>query len=136
MTEKLKPETQQQRWIKYGANVALTIVVVIVLAILFTYLAQRFTRRIDTTATGAYSLKPQTVNIIKDLKSPVRIVSLYSKPTNPNVKEDTDYGQAVADLLQEYARKGKNIEVQMIDPVADPSKADALYDDVRDRYGG
>src|SRR5947208_2613362 len=99
MADKPRPETQQQRWIKYGANVALTVIVVIALAALVTYLAQRFNRRIDTTASGAYSLKPQTINIIKDLKSPVRIVSLYSKPTNPaQAKEETDYGQIVADL--------------------------------------
>src|SRR5437870_656207 len=120
MPDNLKRETQQQRWIKYGANVALTVVVAVILAALITYLAQRFNRRIDTTATGAYSLKPQTINIIKDLKSPVRIVSLYSKPINPaQTKEETDYGQAVADLLQEYARHGKNIEVETIDPIAD-----------------
>ena len=47
MPDKLKPETQQQRWIKYGANVALTVIVVIILAALITYLAQRFNRRID-----------------------------------------------------------------------------------------
>ncbi len=137
MTQTPKPETQKQRWIKYGANVVLTVIVVIALASLITYLAQRFTRRIDTTASGAYSLKPQTVNIIQNLKSPVRIVSLYSKPTTPaQTKEETDYDQVVSDLLREYARKGKNIDVETIDPVAEPSKADALYDYVRDRYGG
>ena len=142
MSEKTKfqPETQQQRWIKYGSNVALTIVVVILLAGLLTYLAQRFNRRVDTTAGGSYSLKPQTVNIIKDLKSPVKIVSLYSRPANAQqekeAKAETDYGQVVADLLQEYARNGKNIEVETIDPIADPAKADALYEYARNRYGG
>ena len=41
-------ETQQQRWIKYGANVALSSIVVILLVIALTYLAQTHDHRFDT----------------------------------------------------------------------------------------
>src|SRR4029453_10326761 len=74
-----RPETQQERWIKYGANVVLVTVVVILLAGILTYLAQRTGKRIDTTKSGAYSLKPQTTNILRDLKGKTKIVSLYTK---------------------------------------------------------
>lgn len=60
------PESQKQRWVKYGANVVLAVVVVLVLAVVTTALAQRAKRRLDTTQAGLYSLKPQTVNIIRD----------------------------------------------------------------------
>src|SRR5438094_8069574 len=135
---RLTYENQQQRWIKYGANVVLTVVVAIALAAVVIALAQRTDHRFDTTASGAYSLKPQTVNIIRDLKTPVRLVSLYTRPTAPAAQQsqEIDYGQIVADLLQEYQRKGKNIEVEILDPVADAAKADALYEYVRNRYGG
>ena len=66
-------ETQKQRWMKYGANVALTSILVIALAILVTYVAQRGKKRIDTTAAGDYSLKPQSINLVHGLQSPVSI---------------------------------------------------------------
>jgi hypothetical protein len=127
-------ETQQQRWVKYGLNVALTCVVVVVLAGLVVYLAQRKSKRIDVTGAGVYSLKPQTLNVIGDLKQPIKIVSLYTK-SEAGAKE-TDYAQVVADLLDEYKRKGKNIDVELIDPVAQPTKVDDLIKDVTNKYGG
>src|SRR5439155_6385021 len=98
---------------------------------------QRTNRRIDTTASGAYSLKPQTINLIKDLKGKTKIVSLYQKKSAEQAAaERYDYAQPVTDLLDEYRRKGKNIEVDAIDPVANPSKVDDLITEVTNTYGG
>src|SRR5277367_3702546 len=102
-------QTQQQRWVKYGANVALTVVVAIVLAVVLIAIAQRQTKRIDTTINQEYSLKPQTINIIKGLTEPVKLVSLYTHPQN-QAQGATDYAAAVADLLDEYKEDGKNID--------------------------
>jgi hypothetical protein len=130
----LPPQTQQERWVKYGANVALSVLVGIALVILLTYLAQARDKRIDTTAQGVYSLKPQTLSIIQNLKTPIKIVSLYSKQSN---REDIDsYAQTVQDLLDEYRASGKGIEVDFIDPLTQPAKADALINEVTSKYGG
>jgi hypothetical protein len=132
-------ETQQQRWLKYGANVVLTVIAAIVLAILVVYLAQQFRGRIDRTYGHIYSLKPQTINLIKDLKSPVTLVSLYSQSRDPRPeiqRERREQAQTVQDLLYEYQRKSSKIDVQIIDPDASPAKADALIKDVTERYGG
>src|SRR5688572_6677231 len=132
-----RPETQQERWIKYGANVVLVTVVVILLAGILTYLAQRIGKRIDTTAAGAYSLKPQTTNILHDLKGKTKIVSLYTKEIIEGGKSvPSPYAGPVIDLLDEYRRKGKNIEVDTIDPVQNPTKVDALIAEVTNKYGG
>src|SRR3954470_10269840 len=124
--EKNQPnyESQKQRWLKYGANVVLASVVVIVLAIVITYLAQRTNRRLDTTANRASSLKPQTINLLKDIKGETRLVSLYSKATAGTQQGayKTDYAQPVNDLLEEYRRLGNKISVESIDPVANPTK--------------
>src|SRR5688500_9102249 len=110
-----RPESQQERWIKYGANVVLVTVVAVVLAGILTYLAQRTGKRIDTTASGAYSLKPQTTNILRDLKGKTKIVSLYTKEIiQGNKSVPSPYVGPVVDLLDEYRRKGKNIEVDSI----------------------
>src|SRR5687768_13941251 len=139
----VKHTTQQERWLKYGANVAIASVIVVVLAGLIIYLAQTTRRRIDTTQAGMYSLKPQTVNIIQNLPGKIKLVSLYT----PIQGATTDAGrarqaehrirmEAVADLLEEYKRKGKNIDVEIIDPVASPAKVDALITEVTNKYGG
>jgi hypothetical protein len=129
------PDSQKQRWVKYGANVTLTVVVVILLAAAITFLAQRYNRRIDTTAQGFHSLKPQTLSVIRDLDEPVRIVSLYQRP-DQQPEGEPDYAQVVADLLNEYARKGRNITVENIDPVKDLAKKEELIQYVTQRYGG
>ena len=92
-------ESQHERWLKYGLNVVVASIVVIVLAGLITYLAQRTNRRIDTTVSGQYSLKPQTLNIIQNLKAPTKIVSLYQKPSREEAAKQPNYSQPVADLL-------------------------------------
>src|SRR5687767_1834075 len=133
------PESQKQRWVKYGANVALAVVVVIVLAIVTTALAQRANQRVDTTESGLYSLKPQTVNIIRENKQKIKLVSLYTRNTaapGGAATDETDYAQVVDDLLDEYRRKGRNIEVESIDPIANPTKVDDLINEVTNKYGG
>src|SRR5436190_1231130 len=72
MAEKLEYETQKQRWIKYGANVVIASIVVILLAGIIVYLAQRTGKRIDTSEARAYSIKPQTLNILKDVKQKMK----------------------------------------------------------------
>src|SRR5258708_4720290 len=140
------PETQAERWLKYGGNVVLASFVVILLAVLAIYLVQRSPKRLDTTAAGLYSLKPQTVNIIKDNPQKIKIISLYTKsklPKNPD-EEAGDQAKAdpaaqvekVSDLLEEYRSKGKNIDVEDIDPDANPAKVESLTDEVVDKYGG
>src|SRR5438552_1837571 len=99
-------QSQSQRWLKYGANVVLAIVVVMLLAIAVTWLAQRFDHRIDTTSAGLYSLKPQTINIIRDNKHKIRLVSLYSEKDAK--QKPNPYAGPVRDLLEEYSRKGSN----------------------------
>ncbi len=139
------PETQKQRWVKYGANVVLASVVVIVLAVLLTYVAQRSHRRLDTTFAHAYSLKPQTKNILGELKSPIKIYSFYARGDARNATVDAegreipqraDYAQVVSDLLDEYKRNSRMVDVESIDPVTNPTKVDDLIQTVTEKYGG
>jgi hypothetical protein len=127
-------EDQKQRWVKYGVNVAVSIVAVVALGIALTYLAQRFPKRVDTTQAGLYSLKPQTVNLIKDLNQKIKLVSLYAAKTARD--EENPYAGPVQDLIEEYARKSSNIEYQVIDPIKQPTQTDQLVNDAIARYGG
>lgn len=134
----IQSESQHQRWLKYGLNVAVSVLAVVVIAGLLIYLAQRSARRIDTTAAGLYSLKPQTINIVNGLKGKVKLVSLYSDtkfPQGMTKDEHASYKSAVADLLDEYRRKsGGKVDVELIDPVNQSIKVDDLVTDVTRRY--
>jgi ABC-type uncharacterized transport system len=139
--QSFSPETQKQRWVKYGSNVILTIVVVIAIAGIMIYLAQRAHRILDTRAGSSNALKPQTLNLIQDLQPKIKIVSLYSAQgesgeTQAEKKSRLERKQAVEDLLNDYKRYGKNIDVDFIDPDASPAKADGLVKEVTTQYGG
>ncbi|HEY2588307.1 MAG TPA: hypothetical protein VGI81_21385 [Tepidisphaeraceae bacterium] len=133
------PESQGARWAKYGSNVALMIVVAIVLAILVTYIAQAHPLKVDTTRGGVNSLRPQTINVLHDLNSDIKLVSLYSKAAqaaeqSPGAPRPIDKPAMVADLLDSYQSASKHITTEVIDP-ADKAKLDALQADLDNRYG-
>jgi len=128
-----RPENQAERWIKYGSNVALTIVLVVVLAILFTWGFQRANLRADTTRGGSLSLKPQTVQVLKQLKQHITLVSLYTKTLTDS--DETNMAQRVADLLDEYKRHSGNIDVKVIDPLSEKDKLEDLHQQFITKYG-
>jgi hypothetical protein len=143
------PDTQRQRWLRYGSNVALMLVLAVAIGVALIYIAQRSRARIDTTGLGLYSLKPQTVKIIQELDQPIELVSLYStqvsKAVTLSAQTQDRQRQAqlsaeqeaarVRDLLEEYARKGRNITVQVIDPQQEEQKVNALIERVVQKYG-
>ncbi len=140
MAEKqIEFETQKQRWLKYGGNVVLSVVVVILLATAACYLAQRYDRRADMTLSRSYSLKPQTLNILNDVKQKVTLVSLYSKPRpddrSEKASDTASQYQAVQDLLEEYQRKGHNVDTETIDPAAERGKLEDLIQHATSNYG-
>lgn len=141
--EAFAADSQSQRWLKYGVNVALTSLVVLVLAGIAVWAAEGNTKatqklrgRADLTSDGSNELKPQTVQLIRELPAEVTLVSLY-----PQLKKEeaaakgTDTHGKVQDILDEYRRNGKNIRVETIDPVADPGKLDAWLGEVKRKYG-
>ena len=117
-------ETQGQRWLKYGSNVALTIIVVLAVGGFLIYFGQHWDYRKDTTEMRSHSLSDPTVELVKTLPSKVKLVSLYTKvkPPDESGKVDEQVAQRyqdVSDLLDEYARKGgDNIAIEKIDPLA------------------
>jgi hypothetical protein len=134
-------ESQGQRWAKYGSNVVLMVVLAIVLAGLVTYIAEANNWRVDTTAGGINSLRPQTRNVLHDLNTDIKLISLYSK-TERGARSSSiegprtvDRAGMVADLLDNYHRANSHITVEVIDP-NDKARLDALQSEMDQRYGG
>jgi len=133
--EKTPPENQRQRWIKYGANVVLSTIVVIAIAALVIYLAESHNKQFDTTMGGTQSLRPQTVDFLKNLGNhKVKIVAVY--PQLKHNSNDQDYYTPVADLLHDYAVASPNITVQMLDPDNQKDDFNKLVQDVTNNFGG
>jgi ABC-type uncharacterized transport system involved in gliding motility auxiliary subunit len=134
--ESFAAESQRERWAKYGSNVLLTSVLVILVAAVVIYAAQKYPKRADLTIGGSQSLKPQTLNVIKGLKQPIKVVSLYAKLKPNQVGQVQDFQTPVVDLLDRYQAEGHNIQIEVIDPVAEPAKLDAWLGEVTRKYGG
>ena len=134
-SKKDKPihESQSDRWIKYGSNVVLGVVLAIVLAGLLTWFAQRASARVDMTQNGSLSLKPQTLAVLKDLKQHITLVSLYTRALNDS--DENGMATRVSDLLDEYRRHSSNIDVRVIDPVTEKDKLESLHQDFISKYG-
>ena len=124
-------------------SVILQIILFLVIVGLSIYIMQRKPKRVDTTVGGSYSLKPQTLNIISKNSQKITITSLYTRAKRSDVDNseakhaaDVEEAQRVQDLLEEYHSKGKNIEVEALDPVESSTKVDALIAEVTEKYGG
>jgi hypothetical protein len=148
-SESFVHETQSERWLKYGSNVAAVSAIVILIALAVIFLADLRPKRFDTTLGGEFSLKPQTLNVIHNLKDKITIVSLLtrSKPAESDADSDQPASaasqltpderiQQVDDILQEYANNSPKISVQSIDPNATPNKVEDLIASVTKKYGG
>jgi Sec-independent protein translocase protein TatA len=137
----LPRESQKERWVKYGGNVVLTIVVVVALSILAIFLGQTWKHRTDTTAGQSHKLSEATDDLVKNLPSDVKLVSLYAHREEEGSKPDANTpgaavrAQEVADLLEEYKNKSSKISVEEIDPYAEPAKVQQLFDEVSRKYG-
>jgi hypothetical protein len=133
-------ESQGERWAKYGSNVVLTCVIVVALAVFVIWAAQMYSQkyraRVDLTVGSSQSLKPQTINIISSTTQPIKLVSLYARLQPNQVGQQQDFYTPVVDLLDQYKRDGKNVSVEVIDPVAEPAKLDAWLGEVTRKYGG
>ncbi len=132
--EPIGPESQSQRWIKYGSNVALAIVLAILLAGLLTWFVQKANARADMTLNGSLSLKPQSLQVLKELKQHITLVSLYTKVMND--PDANAQAQRVSDLLDEYKRHSDKIDVKVIDPVTEKDKLESLHQEFIKQYGG
>jgi len=97
------------RQVRYGGNaVVMSIAFVLILGLL-NYLGARHHQRWDVTAEKSFSLSEQTLQILKNLKEPVK-VKLFFTPQA--------YGRTEAeDLIKEYAIRSDKLSYEFIDPV-------------------
>jgi ABC-type uncharacterized transport system involved in gliding motility auxiliary subunit len=103
------------RQTKYGAYVAVYILVIIAVLGVVNFLANRYDKSYDSTANKQFSLSDQTVKAVKGLTKNVSLTYFG---------ETTSFPQA-RDLLGRYAALSPKLKVDYVDPVKKPQLARA-----------
>ncbi len=104
------------RGVRYGANALLLSLAVIGIVGGLNFLATRYHQRADLTANKSQSLSELTINVLKDLKQPVKATAFYSS-LGGQIPQD------VEDRLKEYANQTDLFTYRFIDPQANPQIA-------------
>ncbi len=103
------------RQTKYGAYLAIYILVVLALLALVNWAVNRHSKSWDLTANKQYSLSDQSLKILRGLEREVRVYYFG---------RSTDFSRA-RDLLGQYSRVSNRFSVEYIDPDRQPAKARA-----------
>jgi ABC-type uncharacterized transport system involved in gliding motility auxiliary subunit len=104
---------------RFGVNTAVMILAFIAITGLVNFVAYRNIQRFDVTATKQFSLARQTLDILNNLKEPVRATAFFT-PGDPT--QDLLKGM-VDDLLNEFQRRSTDFSYRFIDPEKEPSVA-------------
>ncbi|MAE65698.1 MAG: hypothetical protein CMJ18_15625, partial [Phycisphaeraceae bacterium] len=125
-TSRPPADTSIQRRVKFGTNVALTIVVAIVIVVLINAMAYRYlkTMRVDATYSRRYSLSRQTINLARSLKKQYRIVTLIAQSV-----EEIEHAKS---LIGEYERYSDKLTVEHLNPIT--SRGDQFKKTLLARY--
>ncbi|MBV8453233.1 MAG: Gldg family protein, partial [Deltaproteobacteria bacterium] len=107
-------ELAGSRSTRYGANAALYSAAFIGLLIAINFLAKRYPRQFDLTAEKVYSLSPQSLNVVKNLKQPLKLYGFVQEGRNPTAET----------LFREYAYASPKISYELVDPNRHPELAD------------
>src|SRR6185312_2088708 len=103
-----------QRKTRYGANAAVYSVGFVGVLIAVNYLASVHHQKFDLTARKVFSLAPQSLSAVKDLKKPLKMYGFV---------EGGRSVQAEA-LYQEYAYASPKVSYQLVDPNKHPELAE------------
>lgn len=99
--------------VKYGSNILLQIILVLLIISLLAFLTNKRTYRTDLTQNQLYSLADQTRQILASLPGEVQIKAFF-KPADERVAKD---------LLDEYSYRSSKLNYQIIDPDKEPNLA-------------
>jgi len=127
--------TRQRRWLVFGSNVAVAVLLATVLAgviVWFSVALLRGRARSDWTASGRFSLSPRSKAFLKELDVDVRITNLYSHA--PEAPASEERYQRVQGLLNGYDTASGRVTVEDVNPVLDPGGVEKLVQRLRDRY--
>lgn len=126
------PISAGARRFKYGLNVSVLILALVVILVVVNWLAADSHMRWDFTATRAYSLSPQTRALLKALAQPIEITLLFSEEQAGPLRRQ------VEDVLREFTKRSDQVTIKKIDPL-DPRSItpyEELLSQLENTYAG
>ncbi len=118
------------RSVRLGAISGAAVVVVLAILVAINYISSREHKRWDLTASGEFTLSPQSIKVLKSLDSPLKL-TVFAK--------DTEF-PSYRDRLGQYEYVSKNVSTDYVDPDKRPGPARQLgiqsYGTVAIQYKG
>ncbi|HEY3110995.1 MAG TPA: Gldg family protein, partial [Chloroflexota bacterium] len=108
-------ESVTGRELRYGANSLVMTVAFVGIVALVNFLGARHTYRWDLTETKDFSLSPQTIKVLEQISTPVKVTAFYQQGQSGQ--------EELQDLLKEYQRYSDKISYEFVDPVIKPGVA-------------
>lgn len=99
--------------LKASSNMTVAILLVLVLAVAVTLLSDRHYFRWDLTASGEHTLSDQTLQALKTIAEPVKVIAF--------VKEPSEEASNVKKLLAAYQYHLKGMALDYVDPDRNPA---------------
>lgn len=104
-----QPTFWNQRSTQVGTNALLATLAVLLILGFINFLAVRYTARVDLTENQMLTLAPQTQEVLRDLKQPVK-AWIFTPNPNPTDRQ----------LLDNYRRESELFSYEFVDPQAKP----------------
>lgn len=105
-----------QRSTQASTNALISTIAVLVILGLLNFLAVRYSNRVDLTESGAFTLSPETQQVLQELPAPG--VKAYVFSGDPNPQDRT--------LLENYQRQSPKFTFEYVNPEANPGLATAF----------
>ena len=102
------------RQTRYGTNAAIYTIAVVLLLIAVNYLASVHNRSFDLTEQKVFSLSPQSVKAVKELKKPLKLYGFVEAGHSPVAEA----------LYQEYQYASPMVSYELVDPNRHPELAE------------
>lgn len=111
------------RGARFGYNAALYTIVFVGLLVVANVLVAQNDRRWDLTEQGVYSLSEKSINIVKDLKEPLKLVAIDVSKT-PGSNADPVKNRELLELYKYH--NPQFISYEVVDPRTDPVEVENL----------
>jgi hypothetical protein len=111
-----------------GLNVTVSVMALLALLIMVNYLASRHFRRMQVTSSSRFPLSPLTVRLLDSVTNKLKVVVFFD-PRNP-------MHSSVKRLINEYEAECSKMEVEYVDYVLSPARAEQVRADYKLAWGG
>ncbi|MCK9224495.1 MAG: GldG family protein [Candidatus Muirbacterium halophilum] len=105
--------TVKGRSVKYSTNAIVFAVIILSILLSTYYVIMENNKEIDLTPNKIYSLSPQTIQILQNLKKDIKIVGFFDL-------KSFEAQKSFEELIARYKIYTKNIDIEIIDPYENP----------------